>query len=392
MSEVFKEVKDLTVDIVTLIIGCLLLSGLFAFFLGRVLTRSIKEMTHLFELAETGILTVVSNIRSGDEVGKLGAAFNSMLIKLRKFISGAAQLGCETASHADEVNSSVLNLKCSAEQVTATISEMAKGAQEQSAAAEHSHIKVTQMVNEINQVNNDIKVINELVEKAEQSVNTGTKVVEIQQLSMEERRSATIDVKETIAILANKSQEVGKILEVIRNVSDQTNLLALNAAIEAARAGEYGRGFAVVANEVMRLAEQSHSSVKDIEEIIHEVQTGVKKTVEVIAREEEIGHRQERDLADTVASFKQIAAVAIDIAEKVKVVARISERLDGDAKEVVTKMKDINSIVVQHAQGLSEIATSNNSVTVELGNIVTSMNELSNMAEKMKDSITQFEV
>ncbi len=117
-----------------------------------------------------------------------------------------------------------------------------------------------------------------------EEVGLGKSVVNKTHDSINDLANEVEKVSGVIGRLSQRSQDIGKVLEVIKGVSEQTNLLALNAAIEAARAGDQGRGFAVVSDEVRTLALRTHTSTQEIQEIIEELQSGITDAVEVMKK------------------------------------------------------------------------------------------------------------
>ena len=99
---------------------------------------------------------------------------------------------------------------------------------------------------------------------------------------MQELSAKISESSRTIQSLSHKTEDIGRILEVIQSISEQTNLLALNAAIEAARAGEAGRGFAVVADEVRNLAHRTQSSAQEIHDMIENLRTDAGAAVSIM--------------------------------------------------------------------------------------------------------------
>ncbi|MCE1229659.1 MAG: methyl-accepting chemotaxis protein [Firmicutes bacterium] len=91
--------------------------------------------------------------------------------------------------------------------------------------------------------------------------------------SMDSVAGIVSESAEAIRKLGNSSEQIGLIIQTIKEISDQTGLLALNAAIEAAHAGEMGRGFAVVADEVRKLADRTRAATDEITVMISTIQS-----------------------------------------------------------------------------------------------------------------------
>ncbi|WP_419095855.1 methyl-accepting chemotaxis protein [Halalkalibacter suaedae] len=234
--------------------------------------------------------------------------------------------------------------------------------------------------------------VSELTVQTAELADEGAKSIELNVNQMNSIYASATESSQIIKALYDSSQEIGKILDVIKGIADQTNLLALNASIEAARAGEHGKGFAVVADEVRKLAEQSQASSLQIADLIKGIQIDTEKSVEVmkgVTTNVDSGLTISKQAAD---KFVQIVKGMNIITPQIEEVSVTAQQMSAGTQQVVAGVGEIATISKENAVTSDEVVASTQEQLASMEEISASANALTQMAEELQEVVKTFKV
>ncbi|WP_458131451.1 methyl-accepting chemotaxis protein [Pseudomonas sp. R3-41] len=346
----------------------IVLAALATVALAMLLTRSIvKPLGEALDAAESvarGDLTRPIETHGNDEVSRLLKALAAMQQNLRETLQGISGSAAQLATAADELNAVTLDSTNSLQQQNNEI--------EQAATA------VTEMTTAVEEVARNAVSTSDATRQSSESASLGQQRVSD---TVEAIGALANDVQVTgglVQSLANQSQDIGKVLDVIRAIAEQTNLLALNAAIEAARAGESGRGFAVVADEVRALAYRTQQSTQEIEQMVQGMRSGATQALDSM-------QASSSRAASTLAMAERagealhtITASVSEIHERNLVIASAAEEQAQVAREVDRNLVNIRDLSVRSASGADQTSASSH--------------ELSQLANSLRTMVQRFQV
>ncbi len=333
--------------------------------LSRIIADPLTSLGILAEQVSKGDLTTDIRSQSRDEIGWLEHSMRQMVKNLRDIASQIAVSSRMVATSAEEISASSTQMakgaemqSSSTEETSSTMVEIASQMQHLARSAEALAANVDQTSASIQEMSATLahtaqngEVLLGSVEQATTTLremidNVGAiaarvhQVDQVSQQSVVETRHNGERLQESIASIGERSDEIGKIVKVIEGIADQTNLLALNAAIEAARAGDAGKGFAVVADEVRRLAERSVLATQEIGTVIETVQKDTRRAVTLM----------EHVVTGIVESIGQTSSLVAEA-------AKAADEQAADAKEVLDTVSEMSALARQIAGSITENAT-----------------------------------
>lgn len=278
------------------------------------------------------------------------------------------------------------------EQITQAIEQVSSGAEIQTKEVEEGAALLEEVTEGIQRVADSSSLVSKASMYTKKKAEDGGKLVAQTVNQMQLIHTSVSQSDKVIALLDNKSKQIGDILEVIQHIAEQTNLLALNAAIEAARAGEQGRGFAIVADEVRKLAEQSGQSSTEIGNLVKEIQFDIKETVSSM---NQVGTEVQSGLAvahETKQSFDEILKSTNDTVVQIDSMVEVAKRMTIDAKQVSASINEIAATIEENAASVQNIAGSSEEQVASVDEINAAAVHLSQMAEELQEMIGKFKV
>jgi methyl-accepting chemotaxis protein len=232
----------------------------------------------------------------------------------------------------------------SMEEIMATVEQVSAGVENVTSSTVNQDESISALITKMSELSDSIDEMNKQIQSIYGDMRN---IAEFARLGGESLSS----MSGVIDRINDSSAEMKNVLGIINQISDRINLLSLNATIEAARAGDAGRGFAVVADEISKLADQTASSIKEIDALIRmnsdeigKSNASVNSTVKVISQ--------------IIDGIKGIDNMITDLIGRMKNQHNTNEVVNLEAANVRKRSDEIRNASIEQKEAVAEIVKS----------------------------------
>ncbi|TFD95807.1 methyl-accepting chemotaxis protein [Jeotgalibacillus sp. R-1-5s-1] len=362
-------------------------------FMGRAIGGPLARVADRMQLVANGDLTNEPiHSKRKDEIGVLVKATNKMQEDLRSVIQSISAVTGNVSAQSEELTQSSVEVREGSEQIAVTMQELASGSEAQANNAGELSEKMELFALRIQEINDQSADISRQSESVIRHAEDGSSMMEESVQQMMVIDDVMADAVQKVRGLDHQTNEISKLVNVIREVAEQTNLLALNAAIEAARAGEHGKGFAVVADEVRKLAEQVASSVNEITGFVSGIQIESKGVVTSLEKGYGEVNTGTQKIAGTGEKFNEINHSIKNMIEMVSQISVNLSAINENSQVMNASIQEIASVSEEAAAGIEETAASSQQSLSTIETISASADELAKLAEGLSDEVGKFKL
>ena len=363
-----------------------------------VATKMSKRVAYgvatLAQVAEGNLAVQIDKkvLSSKDETGDILRAIRELRDKLAGIVGHIVDKSNEVKESSDMLSAGTAESSIAVEQVEKAVNEIADGATSQANDTQRATENVFIMGKMIEETTENVNNLNEKAVGIEEQGNVATQILkELNDVNDKAKESIEVIYKQTN--VTNESVEkISEAVAIITSIAEETNLLSLNASIEAARAGEQGRGFAVVAGQIQKLAEQSNESAHQIEMVVSELMAASQKEVEIMKDVKEIMGKQSDMVDKTDVIVSEVIEGIVQSRQAISAIADIAVKLDESRGAVVDVVQSLSAIAEENAASTEETSASATEVNATIQEMSGNAAHLKTIADDLEESIKVFKL
>jgi len=342
------------------------------------LVKRLDRIKYFAGRLGTGDFTVLSGLKSVDELGLIGKDLDEMTANLKGMFSAVRE-------NVNKLDNSSHNLS----EISKQMSDGAGGVSDRSntvaAAAEEMSSNMDSVAAATEQASTNVSLVATAAEEMTATINEITQNTEKARHISDEAVRESKAASEKVDELGSAAHEIGKVTQTITEISEQTNLLALNATIEAARAGEAGKGFAVVANEIKELAKQTAEATEEIKRKITSIQGSADGTVAQIVQISKVINEVSEIVSTIATAVEEQSVTTREIANNV---VQASQGVN----EVTENVACTSTVTGEVAKDITEVNQAANEMTENSAQVSQNAQELAGLATQLNEMVAQFKV
>jgi methyl-accepting chemotaxis protein len=371
---------------------CLVLAYFLVSAITKSITRPLAAFTKNIDTAGEGNLAATSKDVYKDEIALIQNNFAEMLRKLVTLIQGTKDVIEKVYQSTNTINQLSKHSNEACDGIACTMDEISKGAENQkdivrqgTDSMESLSLAINDMTSDMSQVSTVIKDSTKVIEELMLKVGIlNTKTAETTD-------SSQVIIKEIIE-LSEEMKVVKEVTNLIMSISEQTNILSLNAAIEAARAGQAGRGFSVVASEVRRLAEESKQASIEINDIIENISSRTRITVEDANTLAEILREQSSAVKDMNEVFKTVHSGMEELHNTIGTMQKSTKDIEDIKNTAINTMGEVATVSETTTESAKQVFSRTQEQIGGIRNVAELTTELIASAETLNRSVKKFKL
>lgn len=370
MVAVSESVMDTSIYNIIWVLSVSIIGQIMGMLVSRRVTQSVVEPVQYASSAmkaiaeEDGDLTQRLAIKGKDELADLSRYFNQFIEKIQLMLK--------------EVSLTVDELEVSSKGLLEITHETKAGTQQQLTSSRELSNAMVDMTTKAKSVEDHSHNTSRATQEAAAKVKEGGDLVKGTASEIKELSDGMHAMTKAVSQLREDSEQIGTVVNVIREIAEQTNLLSLNAAIEAARAGEHGRGFAVVADEVRSLAQRTQESTLQIERIIDKIRKATLSTVNMVQKSLEATESSCNAVYTSERALNPVMILMDDINKMSEQMFSAAHSQSQLAQEINRNISEIYSVTERSAAGTDN--------TEKAGH------KMQNLANKLERLLHQFKI